>query len=336
MKKILLAFIVVSFIVSGCSVTNDETKDESSNTNGFPITIEHAFGKTTIKEKPKRVATIAWGNQDTALALGVVPVGVSKGNFGELGEHGLSPWTEEMFVKLKENNPTVFDDTDGLDFEAIADSKPDIILASYSGITQDDYNTLSQIAPVIAYPDKPWQTYWREQTLMNAKAIGLEAEGKKLVKETEDLIATKLEKYDSLDNKTAAFLWIDATDTSSFYAYLLSDPRANYLLDLGLQFPSSIEKLANGSKDFSISLSAEVVDQLNDIDILVTYGDKNTLKALQKDPLLGKIKAIKNGSVVVIDANSALAGSATPTILGIPYTIDEYLKLLNEAALKAQ
>ena len=311
MKKILLAFIVFSFVLSGCSVANKDTNSESSNTKGFPITIEHAFGKTVIKEKPKRVATIAWGNQDTALALDVIPVGVSKGNFGELGENGLSPWTEEVFKKLGENNPTVFDDTDGLDFEAIADSEPDLILASYSGITQEDYDTLNKIAPVVAYPDKPWQTYWRKQTLMNAKAMGLEIEGKKLVKETEALIASKLEKYDALKNKTGAFLWIDPTDTSSFYAYLLSDPRANYLRDLGLKFPESLETLSKGSEDFSITLSSEVADQLNDIDIIVTYGDKNTLSTLQKDPLLGKLKAIKNGAVVVIDSNSALAGSAT-------------------------
>ncbi len=45
--------------------------------------------------------------------------------------------------------PNVFDDVDGLDFEAISDCDPDVILASYSGLTQEDYDTLSQIAPVI-------------------------------------------------------------------------------------------------------------------------------------------------------------------------------------------
>lgn len=337
MKKILLALILCTLIVSGCSNTAvGDTEKESIGGEGYPITMKHAFGETIIKEKPKRVAAIAWGNQDTALALGVVPVGVSKSNFGKLGEHGLALWTEETFVELGENNPVVFDDTDGLDFEAIADVKPDVILASYSGLTQEDYSTLSKIAPVVAYPDKPWQTYWREQTTLNATAMGLKKEGEDLIKETEDLITSKLEQYPSIKDKTGLFTWFNPADTSSFYAYLLSDPRANYLLDLGLKFPESLETLAKGSEEFSITISAENADLLNDVDIIVTYGDENTLTALQKDPLLGKIPAIKHGSVVVIDSNSALAASATPTILGIPYTINDYLTLINEAALKAE
>ena len=35
---------------------------------------------------------------------------------------------------------------DGIDFEAVADTQPDVILAAYSGLTQEDYDTLSKIA----------------------------------------------------------------------------------------------------------------------------------------------------------------------------------------------
>ena len=51
---------------------------------------------------------------------------------------------------------------DGLDYEAISDSNPDIILAAYSGITQEEYDLLSEIAPVVAYPENAWQTLWRD------------------------------------------------------------------------------------------------------------------------------------------------------------------------------
>lgn len=333
MRNKLFMFIFSAFLLAGCSSANTNSND-TVNAEGYPIKIQHAFGETIITEKPQRVAAIAWGNQDTALALGVAPVGVSKSNFGALGEHGLALWTEDEFANLGIDTPVVFDDTDGLDFEAIADTNPDVILASYSGITQEDYATLSKIAPVVAYPKNPWQTYWREQTLLNATGLGLKKEGEELVKQTEELIASKLAEHPELKGKTGAFLWLDPMDTSSFYAYLPSDPRANYLTDLGLAFPDSIQTLANGSQDFSITVSSEHADQLNDVDIIVTYGDDHTLAALQSDSLLSKIPAIKNGAVVIIDNKSALAASATPTILGIPYTIDEYLRLLSEAANK--
>ena len=37
-----------------------------------------------------------------------------------------------------------------------------MILAPYSGITEEQYELLSEIAPTVAYPDEPWTTPWRE------------------------------------------------------------------------------------------------------------------------------------------------------------------------------
>ena len=122
------------------------------------------------------------GNHDVPLALGVVPAGVSKGNYGELDENGLLPWTAEKYKELGVENPVVYDDVDGLDYEAISDSNPDVILAAYSGLTQEEYDLLSEIAPVVAYPEGAWQTGWRDQITMNATAIGKKDEGDALVK----------------------------------------------------------------------------------------------------------------------------------------------------------
>ncbi|MDR1065426.1 MAG: iron-siderophore ABC transporter substrate-binding protein, partial [Oscillospiraceae bacterium] len=56
----------------------DITPDDAPPTGDeYPIIISHAFGETVIEKKPERIATISWANQDTPLALGVVPVGFS-------------------------------------------------------------------------------------------------------------------------------------------------------------------------------------------------------------------------------------------------------------------
>ena len=57
--------------------------------------------------------------------------------------------------------------------------------------------------------------------------------------------------------------------------------------------------------------------------------------ALQADPLLSEISAVKNGAVVLLDSSDDLAASSTPSILSIPYTIDRYLEVLNAVAEKA-
>ena len=139
----------------------ENTETESEETQ-YPITISHAYGETVIESKPERIVTLGWGNQDTVLALGVVPVGVSAANYGYVTEHGLHEWTDEAFASLGESNPNVFDDTDGFDYEAISDAAPDVILAAYSGMTEEEYETLSAIAPVVPFEETAWKTSWRE------------------------------------------------------------------------------------------------------------------------------------------------------------------------------
>ena len=319
------------------TTANDEHNDSSDNGTGetqYPVTITHAYGETVIESKPERVVTLGWGNQDTALALGIVPVGVSAANYGYVTEHKLHEWTDEAFLELGESEPNVFDDTDGYDYEAISDAAPDVILAAYSGMTEEEYNTLSEIAPVVPFEETAWKTSWREQTIRNAEGLGMKEAGEELVKQTEDMIAEKVSEHPEFKGVKAGFFWISADDFSTFYAYLPADPRASYLQDLGFELPKSIKNLAGDDSDFSVTLSRESVEALSDIDLMVVYGDEELLKALQADKIMSEIPAIKNGAVVLLDSTSRLAASTTPSILSIPATIDEYLDVLSEACGK--
>ncbi|WP_339262868.1 iron-siderophore ABC transporter substrate-binding protein [Solibacillus sp. FSL W7-1472] len=344
----LMAMLFVTIgllVVAGCSDKETSTDENKSNeTTGssnsedsatqYPIVIKHALGETVIEEKPERVATVAWANHDVALALGVVPVGFSAANYGVQDESGMLPWTAEKLKALGEENPNIYQDTDGLDFEAISDSNPDVILAAYSGLTQEEYDTLSEIAPVVAYPETPWVITWRDQILFNAKGMGMEEEGKQLIADTEKLIQDKANEFPEIKGKKAAFGMFNATDLSKFYIYTPADPRGELLEELGMEYPESIKAQVQDESSFYIELSAENADALNDAEILIAYGDDNTLKALQADPILGKVPAIKNGTVLIIPDNTPLAAAGNPNPLSIQYTIDEYVSLISEVAKK--
>lgn len=349
MKKRLFTLLITASIAAtsiiGCGSTAENSSENAvattaqsstQETSEFPITIKHAFGETTIESKPERIVNLGWANQDTTLALGVVPVGVSAANYGMMTDNKLHLWTDEAFADLGVENPNVFNDETGWDYEAIAACEPDIIIASYSGFTEEEYNLLSEIAPVVPFLETAWKTNWREQTITNATAMGMKSEGEKLVDETDALIAEKLADYPELNGKTAGYFWITQEDMSTFYAYLPNDPRASYLNDLGLKTPESILSLASSTEDFSVTISRENTETLNDVDIMVVYGDKGLLEAMQADPLMSQIPAVKNGAVVLIDSTTALAAATTPSILSIPYAIDDYLSLLSEAANKIE
>ncbi len=86
----LVAAAAALLTLSACgSGTESESKDsagskeQKGSAGSFPLTVEHALGKTTIPAKPKRVATVNWANHEVPLALGVVPVGMAAANFGD-------------------------------------------------------------------------------------------------------------------------------------------------------------------------------------------------------------------------------------------------------------
>lgn len=337
-KKISAVILACALLITGCSNKTGENQEESnveqSSSVSYPMTIKHAYGETVIEKQPRNIATISWGNNDVPLALGIKPVGISKANYGKTDKNGLLPWTADKYKELGVENPVTFDDIDGLDYEAISNSNPDIILAAYSGITQEEYDLLSKIAPVVAYPKLPWQTYWRDQIKINASAIGKKSEGDKLVSDLENLISEKTSEYPQLKGKKVVFSYFNPADLGKFYIYLPTDPRAAYLTDLGLELPESVNELAKSSDSFAIEISSENIDKLEDVDVIVTYGSDKLLKQLQSDALLGTVPAIKKGSVAIIEDGSALAASCTPSALSIPATIDEYLKIIGEKADK--
>nr|WP_225612297.1 iron-siderophore ABC transporter substrate-binding protein [Paracoccus sp. PAR01] len=301
----------------------------------FPIKIEHAFGTTTIGKKPERVATVAWANHEVPLALGVVPVGFAAATFGDDDGDGLLPWVSEKLKELGADTPALFDEGDGIDFEAVAASDPDVILAAYSGLSQSDYDTLSQIAPVVAYPESPWATDWREMIRLNSAGLGMQAEGDALITRIEAQIADAAAKHPEIRDKKAMFIThLDPTDLSLVRFYTANDTRVKFFEDLGLKSPKSVME-ATKPGQFSGEVSAEQIDQFNDVDIFVTYGTPELLAPLKTDPLASKMTAIANDAVVMLGGNP-VATAANPTPLSISWVLDDYVAMLAEAARKAQ
>src|SRR5699024_12779418 len=77
--------------------------------------------------------------------------------------------------------PELFTGATELDVEAILELEPDLILAPWSGVTQEQYDLLSDIAPTVAYPKQPWTIEWEQQIELIGEAMGQEEETRGLI-----------------------------------------------------------------------------------------------------------------------------------------------------------
>ncbi|WP_197429998.1 ABC transporter substrate-binding protein [Auraticoccus cholistanensis] len=333
-RVLVAALAAATLALSACGGTAPETSEQPAAPadDWTPVTIEHALGTTVVETRPERVATVDFANQEVPLALGIVPVGMAKMTWGDDDGDGIQPWTEEKLAELGGETPVLFDETDGYDFEAVAGTDPDVILAGYSGMTPEDYATLSEIAPVVAYPDDPWATAWRDSIAINAKGLGMEEEGQQLVAELEQTIADAAAQHPQLEGANGMFMThVDPTDLSEINFYSAADTRSQYFDDLGMQTAPSIVEASGDSGSYSGSISTERADELADVDVIVTYGGQELVDALKGDPVLSQLPAVENDAIVNLDGTQPIGTAANPTALSIPYLIEDYTALLAEA-----
>ena len=318
------------------SASPASTATSAAATDTFPVTIKHAFGETTIPAQPTRVAAISWVNADIALALDVVPVGMSKEDWGA-NEHGSTPWKDAALAELgapigTQKAPKLYSELDGLPFNDIAAVDPDVILAAYSGLTAEDYETLSKIAPVVAYPEIANGTPWQESTRMIGQALGKSAAAEKLVADTEALIAEAAAEHPQLQGKTFIYGSLNPGENGVLYLYTANDNTSRFLTSLGMTLAPVVTEAAKGSTSYYTEWSKERANELASDVYVAWLADPKAGDQVKIDPLLSQIPAIKSGGLVIdSDATRGLALLATNP-LNIPYLLEGFVPMLAQAA----
>lgn len=336
-RRALVGSAALAAVLAACSSEGSSAPGSGGSDGGTggggPTTIEHAFGTTEIPEQIDVVTTVAWANHEVPLALGVVPAGMAAANFGDDDSDGMLPWVEAKLEELGAEPPVLFDESDGIDFEGVADTAPSVILAAYSGLTQEDYDTLTEIAPTIPFPEVAWGTSWRDMITANASGMGRAEDGAALIEELEGEIEEAVAKHPAIAGKSVMFLThVDTTDLSTVNFYTAHDTRTMFFEDLGMTIAKSVQDASAQTEEFSSSVSAEQADVFDDVEIIVTYGDESLVEALKGDPLLSQMPAVANGAVVHLPGDSPLGTAANPTPLAISYILEEYLVELERAA----
>lgn len=330
------AALTLSACSTGPASSTTDAGASSSSSSQFPVTIEHVYGETVIEEQPTRVATVSWVNDDVAIALGVVPVGVPKNEWGG-NEQGSTPWKDAALEELgagfgSDKAPVQYSEADGINFTEIAKLTPDVILAAYSGLTEEDYKKLSEIAPVVAHPELAYGTSWQDSTSIIGKALGKDAEAAKLVSDTEATIKEKVAEYPQITGKSFIYGNLEPASAEGVNVYTANYNRPRFLSEIGMQLAPVVEENSKGSKEFFIPWSAEKANELES-DIFVTWvPDAATTESIKSDPLLGQIPAIKNGALVADSDNTLTLSISASSPLSLPWSLDTFLPQLAGAA----
>lgn len=296
----------------------------------FPITIKHAFGEAVIPAKPQRIVTWGWAAQDAVIALGEVPVGIPHFAYGG-DENGALGWDKDAIAALGGTFPTILPAGNEAPVEAIAALQPDLIVAVYSGLTADEYAVLSNIAPVVAFPEIPWSTSWQDVITITGTAMGKRAEAEALVAELEQFMVDETAKYPQVQGTSFAGI---AEYNGEVAVYAGLDPRMSFLEDLGMVLAPSVTELAQG-QSFFYSLSFESFEKLTS-DILISYFETpETDGAFFGNSIVALQPQVRQGAVAHVVGADLINSVSPPTALSIKWGFPQYIKLIADAATAA-
>ncbi|MHC0429018.1 ABC transporter substrate-binding protein [Streptomyces sp. O3] len=283
--------------LTACGGGDGDTSSEGGErTDAATHTVQTVMGDVEVKDDPKRVVVLDTDALDSAVTLGVTPVG------GTTVAEGapFSPYLPED--ELKGIKPVGVIGEPNL--EAINQLKPDLILGSKVRY-EKHYKALSKMAPTV-FSDTTGPT-WRENFDLHADALGQKNEAGKVVADYEDHVKRLTDALggpaEAKKTKVGFVRFVEGADTR---LYLNDTFVGSILKDLKVGRP------ANQDKDgFSLDVSPEQIDKANaDVIFYSTYGDAKKAQETSTTggPLWKKLDAVKNKKAFKVDDNLWMLG----------------------------
>lgn len=301
-------------LLAACTTGSNDTSSSSTSSaaSGESYTVKHAFGETTFTAVPQKIAVVNfWKNPDVLLALGVVPAGTPVVTYGA-NDKGSTDWFDAKLAELGGTAPVTYDETDGPDYEALATLAPDAIFSVYGDMTQEVYDKLSGIAPVVAMPEGvgAYAASWEDVVTQAGAMLQKQEEATALIKSTQEIIDGAASTHSNLAGKTFVAGMFDL-EAQTLSAYVASDSRSQFLTSLGMELAPYIEQNATEADAFFMTISGEVLPEVQS-DLVWAWGTSDSdEEAIKSNTLFSQMPAVANGGLVVeTDAAISLALSA--------------------------
>lgn len=323
---VLALTAALSACANGATNGNGDDADSSAGSPGpaagksFPAVIDTKFGEVTVDEPPERVVALGWGDAETALALGLQPVGAS--DWLEFGGSGVGPWATDLY-----DEPPTLIGTLEPSYEDILALEPDLILDVKSSGDRERYERLSEIATTVGVPEggDNYLTNQRQQVRMIATALGKPEQGKALLADVRQRFHEVTEAHPEFEDATVT---VAAYTSEGWGAYIEQTERVRFMKRLGFVPNPSVERL--DPDGFTAPIPDEDLELL-DADLMVVFPIGQSAATVRQQPLYDSIPAVRDGRSVLLDQQSIANAYSVNSVLSIPYALEHVTPLLADA-----
>ncbi len=302
-----IVLLVLSALAAACGGAGTPSEGGGKEPSGR--TVKHAMGETEVRGTPERVVVLDTGELDSAVTLGVNPVGAVEAVEG-LGYPSYLEGTQGI-----ENVGTI----EQPNLEKIAALEPDHILSSKLR-HEKIYDQLSQMAPTV-FSETVGVT-WKENFDLHAEALNRTEKAKQV----EDDYRGRIEEFKramggDLGETEVSVVRFTPGDTR---IYQKESFIGTVLEDAGLPRPPSqdVDEFA------LLNVSAEFIPKMGGDAIFVTvYGaGEDTAKAkITSDPLWRKLDAVREDRVYEVSDDLWMLGLGYTAADGVLDDLENYL-----------
>ena len=293
------------------------------------VTVSHQFGETSVPVKPERVAVLGEYEEDSLIALGIIPIAVMASRLDSNGFPSL--WAH----RIVGDHPIA--DLRGpdseLDYKRLAELEPDLVLATRSDLSRGEYEAVGAIAPTIARlsDTKHPELSWKDHVQLLGAALSLDAEADQAILVAQASIFDAIRPHPGL--KSSSFAWLKANSKSEIEVASSSLASSRFLKQLGLVYPSDLDDGVGNA------IWAPLTDQLAgmlDVDVLLIETDSSLEKVLAESSLLGASPSFKRQEIVWVHQGTVLQAALNKvTILSLDVLLKELVPKISDVVTVA-
>lgn len=326
-RRFLVVLVVAALLLaSGCSSGTDSNSDAGgapASEPGFPTTVTAANGPVQIERRPERVVVLSDQLVETAVAIGVHPVGAPAPGTP------LGPWTAGT---IDQGDASMFSipTSGGIEPEKVAAFAPDLIIGTDYLLKDGVLAQMEQVAPTIVLSvnaaEKSDAAPWETSARIIGQATGRSEQAGEVIDQVKARIAQFTQQNQQAAGKTyqlgnflseSQFVCTNSDVTSS----------AMFLDSLGLKLAT----LPGTGTEARVVLSKERFTDLNDVGLVIMGArDAGLAERLTSDPLFTSLTPVQNQTANQVDLTWVTAYNI-PTVLSIPALLDQlepYVKRL--------